>query len=61
MTLVDQIPSQMTAVQLVGHGGIEMLHYREDVPTPTPGRLTGESDEDHCYWSGRSCWSRGLQ
>ena len=35
--MVDQIPSHMAAVQLVGHGGIEMLHYREDVPTPTPG------------------------
>lgn len=26
----------MTAVQLVGHGGIEMLHVRNDVPTPKP-------------------------
>jgi len=34
--MVDQFPSQMTAVQLVGHGGTEMLHYREDVPIPTP-------------------------
>ncbi len=33
----ETIPATMTAVQLVGHGGIEMLHYREDVPTPTPG------------------------
>jgi len=31
------IPSIMTAVQLVGHGGIEMLQYREDIPTPEPG------------------------
>ena len=30
------VPPIMTAVQLVGHGGIETLHYREDVPTPTP-------------------------
>jgi len=27
----------MTAVQLIGHGGIEMLQYRQDVPTPVPG------------------------
>ncbi|MBO9434177.1 alcohol dehydrogenase family protein [Ruegeria sp. R13_0] len=28
----------MHAVQLTGHGGIEMLDYRSDVPVPTPGR-----------------------
>jgi NADPH:quinone reductase-like Zn-dependent oxidoreductase len=27
----------MTGVQLVGHGGIDMLVYREDIPTPAPG------------------------
>ncbi len=27
----------MVAVQLVGHGGIEALDYRSDVPVPTPG------------------------
>ncbi|MCP3866694.1 MAG: alcohol dehydrogenase catalytic domain-containing protein [Gammaproteobacteria bacterium] len=26
----------MAGVHLVGHGGIEMLHYRKDIPTPTP-------------------------
>ena len=38
--MVHQVPARMTAVQLVGHGGIEALRYREDVPTPSPG--TGE-------------------
>ncbi len=33
----EAIPSSMTAVHLVGHGGLEMLHYRDDVPTPKPG------------------------
>ena len=28
----------MTAVQLIGHGGLDALRYREDVPMP----LTGE-------------------
>ncbi|EEE35283.1 alcohol dehydrogenase, zinc-binding domain protein [Rhodobacteraceae bacterium KLH11] len=28
----------MYAVQLTGHGGIEMLDYRSDVPVPMPGR-----------------------
>jgi len=26
----------MAAVELVGHGGIDMLKYRDDVPTPVP-------------------------
>ena len=34
------IPSQMSAVQLVGHGGLDMLRYRGDVPTPVA--LAGE-------------------
>ncbi len=32
------IPETMHAVQLTGHGGIEMLDYRSDVPVPAPGR-----------------------
>ena len=32
-----QVPARMTAVQLTGHGGLDALRYREDVPTPTPG------------------------
>lgn len=31
------IPATMTAVQLLGHGGYDMLEYREDVPVPSPG------------------------
>ena len=31
------IPATMAAVLLTGHGGIEMLEYREDVPVPLPG------------------------
>ncbi len=30
------IPETMHAVQLTGHGGIEMLDYRTDVPVPQP-------------------------
>lgn len=36
MTLTT-IPKTMAAVQLVGHGGLDRLHYREDVPVPAPG------------------------
>ncbi|WP_411352988.1 alcohol dehydrogenase family protein (plasmid) [Leisingera aquaemixtae] len=31
------IPSKMAAVLLTGHGGIEKLQYRTDVPVPQPG------------------------
>ena len=30
------IPSTMAAVLLTGHGGLDMLEYREDVPVPDP-------------------------
>ena len=33
----NEIPQQMKAVYLTGHGGIETLQYREDVPVPKPG------------------------
>lgn len=34
--MTPTIPSQMAAVHLVGHGGLDKLHYRGDVPTPIP-------------------------
>ena len=37
MTKTD-IPAKMTAVQLTGHGGLEKLQYKDDVPTPVPGK-----------------------
>ncbi len=33
----NQIPRQMSAVLLTGHGGFECLEYRDDVPVPRPG------------------------
>lgn len=33
---MTNIPATMRAVLLTGHGGPEMLEYREDVPTPVP-------------------------
>ena len=35
--MTSTIPSRMAAVQLVGHGGLDKLHYRTDVPVPAPG------------------------
>ena len=31
------IPTTMRAVVLTGHGGLEKLEYRDDVPVPAPG------------------------
>ncbi len=33
---MQRLPDQMAAVLLQGHGGYEMLAYREDVPRPSP-------------------------
>ena len=33
---MSDVPETMRAVLLTGHGGPEMLRYREDVPTPVP-------------------------
>ena len=30
------IPKTMKGIQLIGHGGSEMLQYRNDIPVPTP-------------------------
>ena len=37
---MPQIPKTMSAMLTLGHGGLEVLQYRADVPTPTP--KTGE-------------------
>lgn len=34
---MPQIPTTMHAVSLTGHGGFEVLSYREDLPVPQPG------------------------
>lgn len=33
--MISSIPKQMKAIQMLGHGGPEMLQYREDVLVPT--------------------------
>lgn len=34
---MNQIPSVMRGVQLTGHGGLDKLVLRNDIPVPTPG------------------------
>ena len=36
MTSEPSVPRTMRAVVLTGHGGLEMLEHRDDVPVPTP-------------------------
>ena len=33
---MTNLPQTMHAVHLTGHGGIDQLVYRDDVPTPEP-------------------------
>lgn len=35
--VAPSIPSVMHGIVLVGHGGPEVLHYRDDLPVPVPG------------------------
>ncbi|SFG39506.1 alcohol dehydrogenase family protein [Neptunomonas qingdaonensis] len=35
---INKIPHQMTGVILTGHGGLEKLQLRTDLPVPTPGK-----------------------
>ena len=37
MLIMDALPSHMAAVLLTGHGGLERLEFRTDVPVPEPG------------------------
>jgi len=32
------VPEKMAGVQLIGHGGIEKLVYRQDIPVPSPSQ-----------------------
>ncbi len=34
---MDEIPKVMRGVQLTGHGGLDKLLLRDDIPVPTPG------------------------
>ena len=33
---MSDIPKKMSGVYLTGHGGLEKLVYKEDIPVPTP-------------------------
>ena len=36
-TSMNDIPKVMKGIQLTGHGGLDKLMFRNDIPVPTPG------------------------
>ena len=54
----QNIPETMCAVVLAGHGGLDMLVYREDVPvpSPTPGEVLIEVSA--CGMNNTDVWVR---
>lgn len=52
------IPQRMKAIQLIGHGGLDQLIYREDVPTPQPGSGEVLIDVTACGMNNTDVWVR---
>lgn len=52
------IPDTMKAVVLLGHGGPEMLQYREDVPVPVPGPGEVLIEVGACGMNNTDIWVR---
>jgi NADPH:quinone reductase-like Zn-dependent oxidoreductase len=55
---MERIPERMKAVQLVGHGGLDQLVYRDDVPTPVPGAGEVLIDVHACGMNNTDVWVR---
>jgi len=53
-----EIPAVMKAVQLVGHGGLDRLVYRDDVPTPAPAAGEVLIDVHACGMNNTDVWVR---
>ncbi|MDC0662749.1 alcohol dehydrogenase family protein [Marinobacter sp. SS21] len=51
-------PSVMKAVQLIGHGGLDQLIYREDVPVPSPGVGEVLIEVSACGMNNTDVWVR---
>ena len=52
------VPERMRAVQLVGHGGLEMLEYREDVAVPSPAEGEVLVEVTACGMNNTDVWVR---
>ncbi|MFC7375429.1 alcohol dehydrogenase family protein [Brachybacterium sp. GCM10030268] len=55
---MTSIPQRMSAVQLVGHGGLEQLVYSSDVPTPSPAAGEVLIDVHACGMNNTDVWVR---
>jgi NADPH:quinone reductase-like Zn-dependent oxidoreductase len=52
------VPEVMKAVQLVGHGGLDMLDYRKDVPVPSPAEGEVLIEVSACGMNNTDVWVR---
>ncbi|WP_240613160.1 alcohol dehydrogenase family protein [Brachybacterium endophyticum] len=52
------IPPTMSAVRLVGHGGLEQLVHADDVPTPSPAAGEVLIDVHACGMNNTDVWVR---
>jgi NADPH:quinone reductase-like Zn-dependent oxidoreductase len=52
------VPDTMQAVVLTGHGGLEMLAFRDDVPVPDPGAGDVLVRVDACGLNNTDIWTR---
>ena len=52
------LPKTMAAVQLTGHGGLDALHYREDIALPYPSAGEVLIDVHACGMNNTDVWVR---
>ncbi|WP_226832488.1 alcohol dehydrogenase family protein [Brachybacterium sp. FME24] len=58
MASKTSIPETMSAVQLVGHGGLEKLVHTQDAPTPSPAAGEVLIDVHACGMNNTDVWVR---
>ena len=58
MTAAPFIPRTMAAVLLTGHGGLDKLVYREDVPVPSPAAGEVLIEVTACGMNNTDVWVR---
>src|SRR5699024_6713664 len=57
-SIPETIPETMSAVQLVGHGGLDQLVHSHDVPTPRPAAGEVLIDVHACGMNNTDVWVR---